>query len=75
MSDRKIIAGEEYISVKAAAEYLGCCRAVLDTMMAKSARGQLRPPLEWFRYKPRSPIWFRKAFLAKWAEERSRMKA
>ncbi len=71
----KTIAGEEYISAEAAAEYLGCCRSTLDIMMAKSARGFLRPPLEWFRHKPRSRVWFRKSFLEDWAERRGKVKA
>ncbi len=70
----KMIAGEEYLSASAAAEFLGCCRSTLDLMMAKSAHGTLRPALEWLRYRPRGPVWFRKAFLEDWVERRGKVR-
>lgn len=68
----KIIAGREHLSADAAAKFLGCCRSTFDVMVAKSARGLLKPPLRWFRMGPRSPLWFDRESLAGWVEERTK---
>lgn len=67
----KTIAGREHLSADAAAKFLGCCRSTFDVMVAKSARGLLKPPLRWFRTGPRSPLWFDREHLAEWVEERT----
>lgn len=69
----KMIAGEVYLSMAATAKFLGCGQTVLKEMMRKSRLGTLRPSLEWFRHKPKSPVYFRKDFLKSWALQRSKM--
>ncbi|SHL05431.1 hypothetical protein [Fibrobacter sp. UWH4] len=69
----RLIADEEYICPALAAKFIGCSRSTLQQMIERSRHGLLKPPLEWYRDKPKSPIWFRKAFLVEWARKRGAM--
>lgn len=73
-SDERIIAGELYVSPRKAAEIIGCCRSTLDTILAKSKSGSLKPALSWYRDTPKSPIWIKKSELESWAEKRGGMR-
>lgn len=67
------IAGKLHLCKEKTAELLEVSVSTLNQMMILSKKGTLKPALEWYRDKPKSPVWFSEEFIKNWVELRGKM--
>lgn len=66
----KIIADKEYLDRAEAGAFIGMCLSTFDKLLAKSRRGKLKFPLEFYQPGGRgTPMWFCKEKLQAWLDK------